>query len=167
MLRLAVFVLAVLLLFRAGSHEAAPPRAAPVAPPGSGFATARVAAPPLRPLAPVILPGGSDDAPPAPFDASATTTVDPASLPASPHRAQRAGARQLWRVTAERLALRAGPSDLYPAVGALLRGDLASGTASDQAGWLWLRSDAAGTAGFAPADRLTPWPPARQPAAQH
>lgn len=160
MLRLAVFVLVVLLLFRAGSHEAPPPRAAEAAPPEASFATARVAAPPTPPLAPLVLPVWRDDAPLARLDPSATTAADPASLPAAPQGVQHVGTRRLWRVTAERSALRAGPSEFYPAVGALVRGDLVSGIDSDKAGWLWVRDDSAGTVGFVPADRLTLWPPA-------
>ncbi|GEM_PF-4782790 len=159
-LRLALFMVAVLLLFRAGTLEAPGPRQDSPAPGAAGddpraeaMTERRIAARRPKGLAPVGLPDDGTAPAAGPFDLSQSTAAEPAGLSAAARPA-----RRFWQVTARRLAVRAGPSVLYAEIASLGRGDLVSGIDSAEAGWLWLRNDAGGIVGFATAADLAPWP---------
>lgn len=138
MLRLAIFLGAVLLLFQAGFHRVGEaPAGVPAAPPETRTLTSRIAARPLARREPAVpqLPGEESPATPAPFPLAETRTADPARL------ARPAGAADssLWFVVAApRLSLRAGPSEFYPELGTLPRGEALVASRPEHRGWLWV-----------------------------
>jgi hypothetical protein len=153
MIRLAMFIAVVLLLFQAGFHRVRP---APATGPGT---SATVAAAPLpdrigRPLparedrAAPALPAGFP-ATPAAFDLAAATRADPATLPGSPAPEGNPNIPAAhFRVAAARLSLRAGPSSLYPEIATLLGGDTLLAPLPESGGWLWVSAERAGLSGY-------------------
>lgn len=153
MFRLAIFLLVVILLFRAGFHEVAPRAAAVAAPSVTQMQpTSRIVGRAPAAERPVpALPGADLPETPAPLGLGATTHAEPATL--SP-TARPAGER--FTVAAPQLALRAGPSPAYRELATLDRGQrlLASGPGGGD--WLWVRTEDGSVSGYAASGLLTP-----------
>lgn len=163
MLRLAIFLGAVLLLFQAGFHRVPePPPTAPAAKPAARTLTSRIAARPLARREPAAaLPSDAEAPPtPAPFGLSDTTAGDPAGLLPGPDRMAPVAR---FTVAAPRLPLRAGPSDLYPELGTLSRGETVIISGDTGAAWLWAMSEN-GLSGYVAAGLVMPAEPVAKPA---
>ncbi len=156
MLRLAIFLCCVLLLFKAGSHRVADSLAAAPAPKVAlQTLTSRIGGPTVARTEPVVpaLPRADLPEPPAPLPSAETRAADPARLAPRPEP-EDAGRR--FTVAVPRLQLRAGPSPLYPELGALPRGAtvIVSGDAAGE--WLWVRARDGGVSGYAGARQVMP-----------
>ncbi|MGB3177640.1 MAG: SH3 domain-containing protein [Albidovulum sp.] len=68
----------------------------------------------------------------------------------------------LWKVTAERLAVRSGPSSHYKALAELLRGDWIVVTNVSDGDWLWVHSQDRTIAGYVAASLIEPLPNAME-----
>ncbi|MEI2806374.1 SH3 domain-containing protein [Albidovulum sp.] len=154
MLRLAIFLCCVLLLFKAGSHRVAEPlAAAPAAKVALQTLTSRIGGPKVARTEPAMpaLPRADLPQSPAPLPSAETRAADPARLAPRP---QDAGRRFTVEVT--RLPLRSGPSQIYPELGALSRGEtvLLSGDTTGE--WLWVRAQKTGVSGYVAARYVAP-----------
>ncbi len=162
MLRLAIFLGAVLLLFQAGFHRIGEaPAAVPAVKPETRTLTSRIAARPLarRESAVPPLPGEGSPTTPPPFPLAETRAADPARL-APP--AGRAVAELHFTVAAPRLSLRAGPSEFYPELGTLARGEALTASRPDHRGWLWVTTADRALSGYVEAALVLPADPPEQ-----
>ena len=154
MFRLAIFLLVVILLFRAGFHRVAEP-SAPAPRAVASTLTSRIGGPPVARTEPAVpgLPGADLPQTPAPFLSAELREADPAQpAPA----AEPEGASQHYTVIVLRLPLRAGPSRFYPELATLSRGDTVTATRLESAEWLWARTRSGALRGYVPAGSVTP-----------
>jgi uncharacterized protein YgiM (DUF1202 family) len=156
MLRLAIFLCCVLLLFKAGSHRVADSLAAA---PGPKVAlqtlTSRIGGPTVARTEPAVpaLPRADLPEPPAPLPSAETRAADPARL-APPADPEEAGRR--FTVAVARLPLRTGPSQIYPELGALSRGETVTLSGDTTGEWLWVRAQKTGVSGYVAARYVAP-----------
>lgn len=155
MLRLAIFLGAVLLLFQAGFHRVDEAPAAAAAKPAARTLTSRIGARPLARSEPAVplLPGDGNVPTPAPFGSAETRAADPARLLPPPGRA---GADLHFTVAAPRLPLRAGPSEFYPELGTLARGEALTASRPEYRGWLWVTTGDRALSGYVEAALVLP-----------
>lgn len=155
MLRLAIFLCVVVLLFRAGMRPDATPAAAlRPAPPAATTVESRIGAwsGMSRDGALPALPGRVFPETPAPFDLASTTRAEPARLAA----AAPDSTGQRYAVPIARLALRAGPSFRYPELATVARGEVLIARGARSGDWLWVETGPGGPSGYVAAGLLRP-----------
>ncbi len=154
MLRLAVFLGVVLLLYQAGTRQVG------VAPSASDekavrwtLENTRIAGPKIAKDRVATVDLMADDTDPAPaFDLSETLADDPRLLPGETHLE---GDGEAWRVAVPKLSLRAGPSQLYPELATLGHGETVISAGAGTGDWLWVRTEDASRSGYIAARLLT------------
>lgn len=149
MLRLAIFLGVVLVLFQAGTRTVAPPPAAAPAPLAAWTPeTTTVQGPYLAASAgpAITLPDWEPAPDPAPFDLSATSAADPRLLVGSATDTPEADT--IWHVAVSRLPLRSGPSPAYPELGALTQGQTVISDGIGEGGWIWVRTEDSALSGY-------------------
>lgn len=149
MLRLAIFLGVVLVLFHAGTRNvASPPETASARIAALTPEKTKVHGPYLAASAgpAITLPNWEPAPDPAPFDLSTTTGVDPRMLAAvAPDPAE---TENIWRVNVMQLPLRAGPSLIYPELGALTLGQRVISDGIGDGDWIWVRTEDYSISGY-------------------
>ena len=156
MLRLAVFLAVVLVLFQAGTRNVAPlPIAAPEPVAARTPENTIVQGPRLAAgAAPsIVLPDWEPAPDPAPFDLRTTTAADPRLLIAPAPDAPETD--NIWRVAVPRLSLRSGPSPAYPELGALSEGQTVVIDGIAGGDWIWVRTEDSALSGYTASRLLT------------
>ncbi|OYX44968.1 MAG: hypothetical protein B7Z02_02715 [Rhodobacterales bacterium 32-67-9] len=98
-------------------------------------------------VAPAItLPSWEPAPDPAPFDLSTTTGVDPRLLAAV--ASDQSETDNIWHVDVLRLPLRAGPSLVYPELGALTLGQKVISDGVGDGDWIWVRTEDYSISGY-------------------
>ncbi len=156
MLRLAIFLCCVLLLFKAGSHRVGEPLVAAPAPKlALQTLTSRIGGPKIAHAEPAVpgLPRSDLPQAPAPLPSAETKEADPARL-APPAELADTGRR--FTVAVPRLPLRAGPAPIYAELGTLSRGETVIVSGATGGEWLWVRAEKTGVSGYVTARQVTP-----------
>ncbi len=156
MLRLAVFLGVVLVLFQAGTRNvASPPAAAPAPVVARTPENTTVQGPYLAASAgpSIAFPDWEPASDPVPFDLSTTTAADPRLLVGSATAA--AEPDNIWRVAVPRLSLRSGPSSAYSELGALTEGQTVISDGIGGGDWIWVRTEDSALSGYIASRLLT------------